>query len=73
MEPVLGFCTADEYAHFLNQVPIYETLLVRDGIQMHKFYFTLSKEEEERRFESRLTAPPKKWKYNPTDEMPGGG
>jgi polyphosphate kinase 2 len=69
VEPVLGFCTADQYAHFLNQVPIFETLLVRDGIQMHKFYFTLSKEEEQRRFESRLTDPLKKWKYSPTDHF----
>ena len=67
VEPVLGFCTHAEHKDFLRQVPKFEELLVSAGIILFKFYFSVSKEEQKRRFESRRTDPLKQYKLSPVD------
>lgn len=67
VEPVMGFCTKQQYQHFLNQVPDFEHMLYEDGIKVIKFWFSISKEEQQRRFESRLKNPLKRWKFSPVD------
>ena len=68
VEPVNGFCTPAEYQRFLQQVPEYEHMLYEDGIILIKFWFSISKEEQLRRFESRRSNPLKHWKLSPIDE-----
>jgi len=68
VEPVMGFCTHAEHKDFLRQVPKFEELLVSAGIILFKFYFSVSKEEQKRRFESRRTDPLKQYKLSPVDE-----
>src|SRR4051794_7805529 len=53
VERVMGFCTPDEYKRFLRQTPVFERLLVEDGILLTKYWFSVSDEEQERRFASR--------------------
>ena len=65
VEPVMGFCTHAEHKDFLRQVPKFEELLVSAGIILFKFYFSVSKEEQKRRFESRRTDPLKQYKLSP--------
>ena len=67
VEHVLGFCTPDEYRRFLQQCPIFERLLVGDGIRLVKYWFSVSDDEQERRFRSRLEDPLRSWKLSPLD------
>lgn len=68
VEPVNGFCTELHYKRFLQQVPEYEHMLYEDGITIIKFWFSISKEEQFRRFESRRKNPLKQWKLSPVDQ-----
>lgn len=68
VEPVNGFCTKTEYNRFIQQVPEFEHMLYEDGITLIKFWFSISKEEQEKRFESRKVNPLKQWKLSPIDE-----
>jgi polyphosphate kinase 2 (PPK2 family) len=67
VEHVMGYCTKAEYERFLEQVPIVERLLVDDGIILIKYWFSVSDEEQEKRFRSRLKDPMRRWKLSPTD------
>jgi polyphosphate kinase 2 len=67
VERVMGFCTAEEYRRFLHQAPIFERMLVEDGIILRKYWFSVSDAEQQRRFKSRLTDPMRRWKLSPTD------
>ncbi len=67
VEHVMGFCTKEEYSRFLHQCPIFERLLVEDGIFLRKYWFSVSDEEQERRFRSRLDDPMRQWKLSPMD------
>jgi polyphosphate kinase 2 len=67
VERVMGFCTKEEYARFLHQCPIFERLLVEDGILLRKYWFSVSDEEQERRFRGRLDDPMRRWKLSPMD------
>ena len=67
VERVMGFCTKEEYSRFLHQCPIFERLLVEDGILLRKYWFSVSDEEQQRRFESRLDDPLRRWKLSPMD------
>ncbi len=68
VEPVLGFCTQDQHQEFLHAVPFLEKMLVASGIIMIKLYFSVTKEEEAKRFAERATNPLKKYKLSPTDQ-----
>ena len=67
VEPVMGFCTTDEYMEFMRQVPDLERMLVRSGIRLIKFWFSVSREEQLRRFLSRQEDPLKHWKLSDVD------
>ena len=67
VERVMGFCTDDEYWRFLRTVPRFEEMLQQSGIQLVKYWFSISDEEQERRFQSRLQDPTKTWKLSPMD------
>jgi len=67
VEHVMGFCTPAEYRRFLQQCPIFERLLVDDGILLIKYWFSVSDDEQERRFRSRLADPLRRWKLSPMD------
>ena len=67
VERVMGFCTEDEYQDFLRSCPEFERMLVRDGIILIKYWFSVSDEEQERRFRQRLESPTKRWKLSPMD------
>jgi polyphosphate kinase 2 len=67
VEWVMGFCTKQEYHRFLHQCPIFERLLVEDGILLRKYWFSVSDAEQERRFRSRLQDPMRQWKLSPMD------
>ena len=67
VEHVMGFCTPTEYSRFLHQCPIFERLLVEDGILLRKYWFSVSDEEQQRRFRSRLDDPMRNWKLSPMD------
>ena len=67
VERVMGFCTADEYRRFLHQCPIFERLLVEDGILLRKYWFSVSAAEQERRLHRRLEDPVRRWKLSPMD------
>ncbi len=67
VERVMGFCTPDEYRRFLHQAPIFERLLVEDGIMLRKYWFSVSDEEQERRFRSRHRDAMRRWKLSPMD------
>jgi polyphosphate kinase 2 len=67
VEHVMGFCTKEEYSRFLHQCPIFERLLVEDGILLRKYWFSVSDEEQQRRFASRLDDPLRRWKLSPMD------
>ena len=67
VEHVMGFCTKAEYSRFLHQCPIFERLLVEDGILLRKYWFSVSDEEQQRRFLSRLDDPMRSWKLSPMD------
>jgi polyphosphate kinase 2 len=67
VEPVNGFCTQDQYERFMLQVPEFEHMLFEDGITLIKFWFSISKEEQVRRFSTRAKNPLKQWKLSPID------
>ncbi len=67
VEPVNGFCTKKEYNRFMLQVPGFEHMLYEDGIILIKFWFSITKEEQTRRFKARKTNPLKQWKLSPVD------
>lgn len=67
VEPVMGFCTEKQYHNFLLQVTEFEHMLYEDGIFLIKFWFSISKEEQKKRFDSRMKNPLKKWKFSPVD------
>ena len=67
VEHVMGFCTPDEYRRFLHQCPIFERMLVDDGMILLKYWFSVSDGEQERRFRARLDDPLKQWKLSPMD------
>ncbi|WP_041961659.1 polyphosphate kinase 2 [Sulfurospirillum cavolei] len=68
VEPVMGFCTQEEHKEFLREVPKFETMLVNSGIILFKFYFSVGKEEQAKRFKERKTDPLKQFKLSPVDE-----
>lgn len=68
VEPVMGFCTQEEHKEFLREVPKFETMLVNSGIILFKFYFSVGKEEQAKRFRERKTDPLKQFKLSPVDE-----
>lgn len=67
VERVMGFCTDDEYSEFLRSVPEFERMLVRSGIILIKYWFSVSDKEQERRFQARINDPTKRWKLSPMD------
>ena len=67
VERVMGFCTEDEYQEFLRSCPEFERMLVRAGIILIKYWFSVSDDEQERRFQQRITNPTKRWKLSPID------
>ncbi|WP_428122797.1 polyphosphate kinase 2 [Candidatus Poriferisodalis sp.] len=67
VEPVMGFCTEEEYQEFLRSCPEFERMLVRSGIILIKYWFSVSDAEQERRFQSRIADPVKRWKLSPMD------
>jgi polyphosphate kinase 2 len=67
VERVMGFCTDEEYKEFLRATPKFEKMLVRSGIQLVKFWFSVNDEEQEKRFMERVKNPFKRWKLSPMD------
>jgi polyphosphate kinase 2 len=67
VEHVMGFCTEEEYREFLRSCPEFERMLVRSGITVIKYWFSVSNEEQERRFQSRIDDRTKRWKLSPMD------
>jgi polyphosphate kinase 2 len=67
VERVMGFCTEEEYLEFLRSCPEFERMLVRSGIILIKYWFSVSDEVQEARFQARLKDPTKRWKLNPMD------
>ena len=67
VERVMGFCSGPEVKEFLRSVPELERMLIRSGITMFKFYFSVSKKEQFRRFSKRINDPLKQWKLSPVD------
>ena len=67
VEPVMGFCTPRQYDVFMQQVPEYEHMLYEDGVELMKFWFSISKEVQADRFEARRHDPLKQWKLSPVD------
>ncbi len=68
VEPVMGFCTLEEHKSFLHEVPRFESMVVNSDIIFFKFYFSVSKEEQNKRFEKRKTDPLKQYKLSPVDQ-----
>ena len=68
VEPVMGFCTKDQYDQFIVQVPEFEHMLYEDGVIIIKFWFSISKEVQNNRFNARLNNPLKEWKFSPVDK-----
>ena len=67
VERVMGFCTGSEYLEFMRECPELERMLVRSGIRLFKYWFSVSQDEQAQRFDSRLTDPLKQWKISPID------
>ena len=67
VEPVMGFCTKPQYDKFMEQVPEFEHLLYEDNLIVIKFWFSISKDEQKKRFDSRMKNPLKRWKFSPVD------
>jgi len=68
VEPVNGFCTDEEYNIFMNQVNDFERMIIESGIRLVKFYFSISKAEQAKRFADIKSSPLKKWKFSPVDQ-----
>jgi polyphosphate kinase 2 len=67
VERVMGFCTAVEYLEFMRQCPQFEVMLVRSGIRIYKYWFSVTRKEQVRRFKAREISPLKQWKLSPID------
>lgn len=67
VERVMGFCTDEEYSEFMRQTPEFERMLVKSGIHLFKFWFSVSQQEQKRRFKERQNHPLKQWKLSPVD------
>ncbi|MBK8555996.1 MAG: polyphosphate kinase 2 [Lewinellaceae bacterium] len=67
VEPVMGFCNKQQYRRFMTQVTDFEHMLYEDGIILIKFWFSISKEEQKKRFDARMKNPLKQWKFSPVD------
>jgi len=67
VEKVMGFCTPEEYDRFMQQTPIFEQMLIDDGIMLRKYWFSVSDSEQLRRFRSRHRDPVRRWKLSPMD------
>jgi polyphosphate kinase 2 len=67
VERVMGFCTQQQYEEFLRSCPEFERMLVRSGIKLVKYWFSVSNDEQERRFQRRIQDPTKRWKLSPMD------
>ena len=67
VERVMGFCSEDEYREFFRSVPEFERMIIRSGIILIKYWFSISDEEQERRFQRRLKDPARRWKLSPMD------
>lgn len=67
VERVMGFCTEEEHREFLRSAPQFERMLVRSGVVVIKYWFSVSDDEQERRFQGRLKDPTKRWKLSPMD------
>ena len=67
VEKVMGFCTPEEHTRFLRQTPIFEQMLIDDGIILRKYWFSVSVEEQLRRFRARMEDPVRQWKLSPMD------
>jgi polyphosphate kinase len=67
VENVMGFCTAEQHAEFLQQAPLFEQMLVRDGISLTKLWFSVSPAEQRTRFAIRVVDPVRQWKFSPMD------
>ncbi|RWR08707.1 polyphosphate kinase 2 [Paenirhodobacter populi] len=67
VERVMGFCTPSEYLEFMRQTPELERMLVRSGVRLYKYWFSVTQEEQRRRFKERETDPLKRWKLSPID------
>jgi polyphosphate kinase len=72
VEKVMGFCTDEEYWEFLRSCPEFEKMLIRAGIILVKFWFSVSEEEQEKRFQDRITNPTKRWKFSDMDVISRG-
>jgi len=68
VEPVMGFCDEDQYDSFMRQVPEFEHMLYEDGVHIIKFWFSISKEEQVKRFNARQINPLKRWKFSVVDQ-----
>ncbi|WP_420819924.1 polyphosphate kinase 2 [Ruegeria marisrubri] len=68
VERVMGFCSPNEYLEFMRQAPEFERMLVRSGIRLYKYWFSVTRDEQMRRFKSRETDPLKQWKLSPIDK-----
>ncbi|WP_270729454.1 polyphosphate kinase 2 [Shimia sp. Alg240-R146] len=68
VERVMGFCEPAEYLEFMRQTPDFERMLVRSGVRLYKYWFSVTQEEQKRRFESRANDPLKQWKLSPIDK-----
>src|SRR5437870_13060626 len=67
VERVMGFCTQEEYTEFLRSCPDFERMLIRSGLVLVKYWFSVSDAEQERRFQDRIKNPEKRWKLSPMD------
>jgi polyphosphate kinase 2 len=67
VDKVMGFCTDEEYEDFLRSCPAFENMLIRSGIILIKYWFSVSEQEQERRFQSRIKDPARRWKISPMD------
>jgi polyphosphate kinase len=67
VERVMGFCTEAQYLEFMQSCPEFERMLLRSGIRLIKYWFSVSDEEQERRFQDRMKSPTKRWKLSPMD------
>ena len=72
VEKVMGFCSDDEYWEFLRSCPEFERMLIRSGIYLVKYWFSVSEEEQEKRFQERINNPTKRWKFSEMDVVSRG-
>jgi polyphosphate kinase len=69
VEKVMGFCTKEQYQRFMRQAPLFEQMLVDDGIIFFKYYLSIKKDTQEKRLAARIDDPLKRWKISPIDEL----